>query len=42
MKNRSKKFLYLTVNNREGGGFFIGLADKINQEEKDRSLFYYS
>ena len=37
----SKKYLYLTSNNREGGGYFIGLADKINQEEKDRFIFYY-
>ena len=37
----TKKYLYLTFNNRDGGGYFIGLADKINEEEKDRFIFYY-
>ena len=38
---KSKKYLYLTVYYRNGGGYFIGLSDKIYQEEKDRFIFYY-
>ena len=38
----SKRFLYLTFYYRDGDSFFIGLSDKINQEEKERFIFYYS
>ena len=40
--SNSKRFLYLTYNYRNGGGFFIGFSYRIIQEEKERFIFYYS
>ena len=37
----SKRFLYLTFNYGDSSSFFIGLSDKINQEEIGRFIFYY-
>ena len=38
----SKRFLYLTFNYRDSLSFFIGLSDKINQQENGRFIFYYN